>query len=304
MTTSDKEGQGIFAPGEAGDASLVDGDPDWSDFDGPDECAPEPTEVQFEPGARDGEPDETTFGAQEELMEAFVAEPLDTPMGPDGLPDHSADPINVAAFGPPLTHDTLLCMEDDRAFVPCSAVELAEAGWGVFGDKVVLPGPRKLLRRIRGTKIRVGYKPFDAAGLPAACPEHPPENVVERWGHKFVFQGKHLIPVRPRRPRCSHYKTQTFHNDSQPDPTLPKHFLVFRNCSHPARRSIGGASMSVANQAVYHCDYRDPVDQPTLRAQRDRDRKQIEERPDRVLIEMLTGKEISMDADLQGIFKT
>lgn len=64
------------------------------------------------------------------------------------------------------------------------------------------------------------------------------------------------VVVRPVRERCKHYKRQMFSNDDQPDVNTPGHYIVFRNCT--VRRSVGGAFMSVSNEAVYGCDYRDP----------------------------------------------
>lgn len=64
------------------------------------------------------------------------------------------------------------------------------------------------------------------------------------------------VVMRPKRERCKFYMRQMFANDDQPDPNQPGHKIIFRNCTK--RRSVGGAFMSVANEAVYGCDYREP----------------------------------------------
>lgn len=66
------------------------------------------------------------------------------------------------------------------------------------------------------------------------------------------------VIVRPTRETCVHYKRQMFANDDAPDPKDPGHKLIFRNCTK--RQSVGGAFMSLRDEAVYACDYRSPPD--------------------------------------------
>jgi len=82
----------------------------------------------------------------------------------------------------------------------------------------------------------------DALALPAGGPAASPEYVI----------------VRPRREACSHYRRQVLANDDVED-GQPGRRLIFRNCM--MRRSVGGAFMSLRDEAVFACDYRDP---PTL----------------------------------------
>jgi hypothetical protein len=67
-----------------------------------------------------------------------------------------------------------------------------------------------------------------------------------------------FVLLHPRRDRCQNYKRQCFSNDEQTDETQPGHRILFRNCTE--RRSVGGAFMSLRDEAVYACDYRDPPD--------------------------------------------
>jgi hypothetical protein len=97
-----------------------------------------------------------------------------------------------------------------------------------------------------------------------------PAAIQVRFGTKFVrlrqsdplrdgLESIDAVLVRPIREGCVHYKRQMFANDDVSDPSAPGHRLMFRNCM--MRRSVGGAFMSLRDEAVYACDYRNP---PTL----------------------------------------
>lgn len=72
-----------------------------------------------------------------------------------------------------------------------------------------------------------------------------------------------LLPVRAYREPCQHFRQQAFGNDDQPDKKAFGHIVMFSNCL--ARRSVGGALMSLRDQAVYACEYREPADPDTAK---------------------------------------
>jgi hypothetical protein len=65
------------------------------------------------------------------------------------------------------------------------------------------------------------------------------------------------MAVRPVRVRCEFYKRQVYANDDVADKGDFGHSIVFRNCT--MRKSVGGAFLSLSNQAIYACDYRSPA---------------------------------------------
>jgi hypothetical protein len=77
-----------------------------------------------------------------------------------------------------------------------------------------------------------------------------------RWDPLFYL-------VRPLREQCIHYRSQVFANDDEPDVTRPGHRIVFSNCM--VRRSVGGAMMSLRDEAVYACEHRHPPDPESVR---------------------------------------
>jgi hypothetical protein len=92
-----------------------------------------------------------------------------------------------------------------------------------------------------------------------------PAAVEMRWGVLFVRDGdgENVVPVRPRRERCKHFLRQVMANDDAPNPKEFGHFLRFYNCG--ARKSVGGALMTLRDEAVYACDYREPQDPTTTK---------------------------------------
>jgi hypothetical protein len=78
-----------------------------------------------------------------------------------------------------------------------------------------------------------------------------PEGTAQAW-----------VPVRPRRERCKNFMRQVMANDDVPEKGDFGHFLRFYNCT--ARRSVGGAYMTLRDEAMYACDYRNPPDPATI----------------------------------------
>lgn len=113
-----------------------------------------------------------------------------------------------------------------------------------------------------GARSAYGFRGSSRAELSFA-----PSAVKSRFGVRFArvepaeklkptFDGLDAVIVRPIREACVNYKRQMLANDDQPDTKAPGHKLIFRNCT--ARRSVGGAYMSIRDEAVYACDYRSP----------------------------------------------
>jgi hypothetical protein len=74
-------------------------------------------------------------------------------------------------------------------------------------------------------------------------------------------------------------------------------------CSHPGRRSIAGAAMSLNNQAIYGCDFREPYDEKSVEFMDDVYNRKLRERPDLVRLPMfnMAGDEVRNDeADRPG----
>lgn len=231
----------------------------------PDESEASPTRCENRPGERDGGTEESEFEMSDELHEQFPVEQIPIGTDPmDGMPvPMTGDPQDALAI--PFTYETQLCIEDDRQFV-----EMFE---GEFFR------PDQMVQKTEA-QVRLRYEDDGAARERLVF---QPSEVIERWGKQFVMSaGMKLIPVRPFRERCIHYKRQVFSNDNQPDMSKPGHQLVFRVCA--ARKSNGGACMSLRDEGVYQCDFRDPPDERTTRVQDAKDRHKLVERPDLVLL--------------------
>jgi hypothetical protein len=68
--------------------------------------------------------------------------------------------------------------------------------------------------------------------------------------------GRVLLPVRPRRRQCEHYKSSLFGVSESPG----------RKIKYPwctAIRSVGGAYMSLQGEAIFACEHRYPSDPET-----------------------------------------
>ena len=124
-----------------------------------------------------------------------------------------------------------------------------------------------------------------------------PDEVKTRFGTRIAkvpsrTQGS-TTSIRARGPvreQCAHYKRQLFANDDQPDPNSAGHRIVFRNCT--MRRSVGGAFMSIRDEAVYACDYRSPPSAASSRMLDELDEKILENSRTRQLVPLfnLTAK--------------
>lgn len=187
---------------------------------------------------------ETLFVSfREEVADAFQPEPDFMVPGADGLPvpaNETVDPL----IAPPFTVDHVVCLEDTRQWVELFEDEF-DSGWIKRFDQVFL-GSVKTRKR------------FSPEGEEDERTIYPAEWVIRRFDMDFVKMKDKYVPVRPIRERCAHYQRQVVSNDGIPDPTEPGHRIIFRNCM--ARRSIGGAYLSLRDEAIYACDYRSPVD--------------------------------------------
>lgn len=259
---------------------------------GPTASEVDPERAGLKPGQIDGAPQESQVTFQDELGEAFVAEPLTMILSPtDGLPIPAAE-SDIFSTAPPFSIDNVVCVEDARSFVEMYADELKDAlFWRASPESfVILNGER--------------YKPD---GTERERLSFAPERVVTLWGQKFVRftedewqvakaelladmpDGKTMaevdslpfVAVRPVRERCEHYKRQVFSNDDQPNEGAFGHYIVFRNCTE--RRSVGGAFMSVRDEAVHACDYRSPPHLPSVEKHLDaKDRERLTRKVTRV----------------------
>lgn len=197
-------------------------------------------------GQLDG-PDASEFRFSDELDDAMViaVEPIvKSPI--DGLPV-PADASPEVRPAPPFTHHTMVCVEDEREFVEV-----------FFGDE---PGlDHETMSCFPDIQTR-----WDVDGVERKRRTFTPDQVCWRWGTTCALakvdddkRAEAFVPVRPVRERCRHYVRQSMNNDDVPDEGAFGHRIVFRNCS--ARRSVGGAFMSLRDCAVYACDLRYPPD--------------------------------------------
>lgn len=253
--------------------------PDESE--GPSESDASPKRCEFHQGERTtGVGDDSSFEPNDSLHDAFPIEPIPVVMGADGLPSIiTPDPEDTQAI--PYTYETQLCIEDDRGYVEIFREELIARGWRRNDGH----GQNEEWRTSDGEKLILDLRSrFEQDGTDTKRREFKPKAVSERWGVMLVgtaddpTAGHVWTPVRYKRERCEHLRQQVFSNDDIPDPAAFGHQIVFRLCA--ARRSNGGAFMSLNNEAIYSCDFRTPFDVPSTRLQRSKDKKKLVERPD------------------------
>lgn len=212
------------------------------------------------------------FTREDEIHDVFVPEPLFTPLAPDGLPNMAADHYAQGA-PPPLTYDTVVCVEDDRQYVEVwyeeasDSLEVAE----VLGHSIPA-GVDKLVAKARPR--------WDQDGVERERRVFDPGVVVRRWGLWVApdpddATTESLVLVRPVRPVCRFYKRQVW-AESGTAPGEPGHLDIHRNCT--ARRSVGGAFLGLADQAVYCCEYRQPPDERSAQMIADRDQRVLDGR--------------------------
>ena len=275
-------------------------EPTDATFDGtrPDEevgpQAADPQPERCEAGAtRDDGVEDSEFKTADEVHEAFPIEPIKTFMGPDGMPSFDdADPGQTEAI--PFAYETVVCVEDDREYVEVFVEELRARGWSDGKTNGVVPPGLSGHDVVLMSRSR-----YDHQGLDRSRRIYKPEEVEHRWGVFLVDMGdqNQWLPVRMRRERCKHYRRQVFSNDEVPDPKAFGHRIVFRNCM--ARRSNGGAYLSLRDEGVYACDYREPYDEQSVSRQDAIDAKKLRDRPHLIRLPLfgLPGEEVHLEDD-------
>lgn len=262
--------------GDEAEESAAGGEP--QEQVGPAACEVGPEECEVKVGdLAAGAVHDSFFQADDELYEQFKAEPIPLIIAEDGLPqpvDESPDPA------PPFGPDTVVCIEDEREYVELFTEELTARGWRLVGPERWAP-PALPEGFFIGQDLSINTR-YDNRGEPAARRRFDPKvaRIFTRWGVHFAVDGGSKVVVRPVRERCSYYKRQNFINDDRPDVgdvTKPGSKLVFRVCT--ARRSNGGAFLSLRDEAVFACDLREPFDEGSVERFLDApDRKAIAEK--------------------------
>lgn len=301
------------------DGTGADEEHDPTEQIGPHGCEPGVDETELGPGDLGAPPHECEYRASDELQDSVYLESLATPIAADGLPDHSCDPVSGGTH--PFTYDNQCCIEDAREYVELFAHELPGRGW-----KEILPGMWLPEQALVGNDLeedakgvqRMACRPGYASGAERWMLDIPvrarcawtnegtlrsrlcfvPTEVTSRWGMSVARaqpEGK-WVPVRPQRERCEFYARQHFGNDDEPDPRVKGHNIIYRNCRHPARRSVGGASMSLRDEAIYGCDYRVPPAPECGRWMDEHDSHKLQSRPDKVRLPLfgLAGEAIKV----------
>jgi len=254
---------------------------------GPEHCEPSPSEVEAHPHAGDS-PEACEWSIQDEIQDAYAPEQTLMVSSPvDGLPIPAQERSSLQLALAPDYSYAHVCIADDREYVELFREEVEERKIDTFNDGPLLT---------RGM--------FLGNGADRERLRYPRERVVRRWGQTFVAltaeeyqkltqpepedDGEILegyvhpdvvptpsadepvfIAVRPRRERCEFYKRQRFNHDGM-SPEEKGGKITFANCTHPARRSLGGAAMSLRDQTCYACDYRSPPDPISIELELDR----------------------------------
>jgi hypothetical protein len=273
-------------------------EPEASELDptedvGPEECAPSPQQCEVKP-AHDA-PEDCEFNIQSEVQDAYAPEDSLMIASPvDGLPIPAQERSSLQLALDPEFNYAHVCIADEREYVELFREEVEDRKIDTFNSEPILT---------RGV--------FMSNGADRQRLRFPKERVQRRWGLTFValtadeyqkltapepddgdeilegymspdVRGRRYadetvyMAVRPRRERCEYYKRQLFNTDG-----ISPHELGgktrFDNCTHPARRSLGGAAMSLRGQCVYACDYRSPPDPESTALELDeRDRKRLQ----------------------------
>lgn len=189
----------------------------------------------------------------EEVGEAYEPQMVVLGTAEDGLPA----PVDSGelAIAPPFTYENVVCVGDSRSYVEVFIEDVeAEA----YADKTsYLYG---VITGLFGYVRKPESKYLQDTGTERQKREFTPAEVQTRWGLLVVHDPKYQtwILVKPKRIQCVHYQRQLFLNDDQPDPNAPGHKIIFRNCAK--RTSIGGAAMSLRDEAVLACTWRSPRD--------------------------------------------
>lgn len=204
----------------------------------------------------------------EELQDAYRSETAKVVISPeDGLPI-PADESSEMALAPEFTVEKVVCVEDESEYVEVFVEEDVGRSYDARGrNRFQIISAYRVsegMASVPGSpdvrKLRRTYKPD---GTLTDRERFLPEQTIEKWGLRFgVRSDGTLVHVRPRRERCIHYKRQILLQDGASDPDEKYTKTVYRNCM--ARRSVGGAFMSVSNEAILACDYRDPPDPDSI----------------------------------------
>lgn len=231
------------------------------------DCDATAPQCDVEMTSRDAPAHDAEFSLRDEINETFQPEPIVMVESPeDGMPIPANERSDLA-IAHAFTIDSVVCVEDERAYVELFADELAARGWSLSVGRVpdepskrqYHPTPAPDWGHAGDLKLRERY---DKDGAATQRHEYEPAQVERRWGVLVAITSRSWVPVRPRRERCEFYKRMDMANDDVPTPGEFGHHLLFRNCG--ARRSVGGALMTVRDEAVYACDYRQPPDQGTV----------------------------------------
>lgn len=253
---------------------------------GPEQSEKGPRDVESSAPDLDGPAHDAVFETADELHEQFPIEDIATFIDPaDGLPSMQTpgqSPDETQAV--PFTYETVVCVEDDREYVE------------VFREEHINKRPPPVHNLS-------GRDRYDEFGVPYERLSFSPDEVEERWGEKVVQQGSSadgdpiFLPVRMRRERCEFYKRQVFSNDDQPNPDEFGHQIVFRNCT--ARRSNGGAYLSLRDEGIYACDHRSPRDEASISEQDRKDSIKLRTQPHKIRLPLfgMIGDAVHLDED-------
>lgn len=259
-------------PPEEGD-EVAQRDPDEPfDDESHEGCDAEESECSFVAPEHDPSTVETPeadgeVSPHEEVVEPFPIERTDWALsGEDSLPVPVSEAEHaVPPHAPSFTRDKFVCADDDSEYVEMFKHELTpDAGLALRPEEGTLAvRPPDSIRSVVGLgcndlALRSGY---DDEGSPVGRRSWPREAVNEMWGHHWVRENGKLTPVRPRRERCKYYRRQMYASHTQPVHGEPGHLQAARVCL--ARRSVGGAFLSLRDEGIYACDLRDPPDQQT-----------------------------------------
>lgn len=242
----------------------------------PGSCGAQVHECEMLPNELSAAPERSEVPMTEEMMEPFVPEKTVFGTDPeDGLPV-AMDQAHELQEAPPFRYDTFICIEDERTFVEIFLDE-SEPLWKQ--DPKI---QRSLIEKVQGAlgrSIRFAER-YLSDGSEAKRRSFDAAAVRVAFGVPYVLVNNEIVFVRPARPRCEHLRRQVFNVSGTPEGE-PGHFVVFRNCA--ARRSVGGAMMSLRDEAVYACEHRSPPDLESARRHIDEpDRRRLERVPVRL----------------------
>ncbi len=259
----------------------------------------------------EGTTDTCDFTTQDEIEDQFPIEEIPVILDPrDGLPTIvTPDPKNAEAI--PFTYDNVICICDDREYVEVFYDELEERG--------IHPGNienndsvsfAKFVRKnetgfmVIGQWTLANQLQYNQYGEENDRRKFKKSEVKKLFGHDVAevkIENMPLVPiyvvVRPRREVCKYYKRQVFPNEEVPNKDEYGHEIVHRNCT--IRRSNGGAFLSLRDEGVYMCDYRDPPDPLSSIRQNQKDYEKLNKKPHLVRVPMfgMSGEEIHLPDD-------